>query len=130
MFVKQYLTIMEHHAKSLRPFIGAKDYELSRRFYRELGFEETVLSHNMCVFKTGDLSFYLQDAYVQDWVDNTMLFLEVADLDGFWKDLLALDLPGKFPTAKLGAIRDLDWGREGFIHDPAGNLWHVGMFFA
>lgn len=65
---------MEHKAISIRPFIGAKDFELSRSFYRDLGFEETILSHNMSVFKTDGLSFYLQDAYVKDWIDNTMIF--------------------------------------------------------
>ena len=43
---------MEHKAKSIRPFVGAKDFELSRRFYKDLGFEENVLFHNMSYFKT------------------------------------------------------------------------------
>jgi hypothetical protein len=37
--------------KSIRPFIGAKDFELSRRFYRELRFEETILGNTMSLFK-------------------------------------------------------------------------------
>lgn len=47
---------------------------MSHSFYRDLCFEETVLSHNMSVFKFGTLAFYLQDAYVRDWVDNTRVF--------------------------------------------------------
>ena len=84
---------MNHNATSIRPFIGAKDYELSRSFYREVGFEERILSPDMCLFKTGQIGFYLQDAYVQDWIDNTMIFLEVDDVDRYWNELLALDLP-------------------------------------
>ena len=57
---------MEHKTISIRPFIGAKNFELSRNFYRDLGFQETILSNNMSVFKTEGLAFYLQDAYVQD----------------------------------------------------------------
>ena len=72
---------MEQQALSLRPFIGAKDFAVSRSFYRALGFTETVLSPNLSVFAWRGLSFYLQDAYVKDWVDNTMLFLEVGDVD-------------------------------------------------
>lgn len=119
---------MEHKAVSLRPFIGAKDYATSRSFYRDLGFEETVLSDNMCVFKTGNLSFYLQDAYVKDWVDNTMLFLEVENTEDFWKTLVALDLTSKYAGVRLIPIRDLPWGRECFLHDPSGILWHIGEF--
>ena len=115
--------------KSIRPFIGAKDFELSRRFYRELGFEETILGNTMSVFKMEELAFYLQDAYVQDWVDNSMLFLEVDNVDDFWASLLALDLTGKYTDVKLVPIQEYDWGKECFLHDPSGILWHIGEFF-
>jgi hypothetical protein len=71
---------MEHKAISIRPFIGAKNFEMSRSFYRDLGFQESILTHNLSYFKTGGLGFYLQDAYVQDWIDNSMIFLEVEDV--------------------------------------------------
>ncbi|MFD2148527.1 glyoxalase [Mucilaginibacter antarcticus] len=119
---------MQHNAKSLRPFIGAKDFELSRAFYRDLGFIEIVLSADMSVFKTGAMAFYLQDAYVKDWVDNTMLFLEVDNVTHFWDELAALNLPSKYPGAKVTPPRTLDWGRECFMHDPSGILWHFGEF--
>jgi len=119
---------MEHKAISIRPFIGAENFEVSRSFYRDLGFEETVLFHNMSVFKTGTLAFYLQDAYIKDWIDNTMVFLEVEDLDSFWKQLQALDLPAKYKGVRLVPIRNEAWGRECFLHDPSGVLWHIGAF--
>jgi catechol 2,3-dioxygenase-like lactoylglutathione lyase family enzyme len=119
---------MNHKVTSLRPFIGAKDYEISRNFYRDFGFEEIVLSPDMCVFKTGTVSFYLQNAYVKDWIDNTMIFLEVDDVDRYWEELLALDLTAKYKGVKLSPIRNEDWGRECFLHDPAGVLWHIGQF--
>jgi hypothetical protein len=119
---------MEHHALSIRPFIGAKDFKVSRSFYRDLGCEERVLSSDMSVFKIGELSFYLQDAYVQDWIDNTMIFVEVDDVSRYWNELLALDLKSKYNDVKLTPIRDEDWGRECFLHDPSGILWHFGEF--
>ncbi len=119
---------MQHRGKSLRPFIGAKNFELSGAFYRDLGFEETCLSPGFSVFKSGSLAFYLQDAYVKDWVDNTMVFMEVENLDQFWHDLFALDLPSKYEGVRVAPIRTLDWGRECFVHDPSGILWHFGQF--
>jgi hypothetical protein len=118
---------MKHKAISIRPFIGAEDYEVSRNFYRDLGFEEVVL-HNMSYFKTEGIGFYLQNAYVKDWIDNTMIFLEVDDVDRYWNELVALDLPSKYKRAKLTPIRNMDWGRECFLHDPSGILWHFGQF--
>lgn len=119
---------MNHNINSIRPFIGAKDFEQSRKFYQDLGFEERVLSHNMSLFKTGNIGFYLQDAYVQDWIDNSMIFLEVDNVDRYWNELLSLDLPAKYRGVKLTPIRDYDWGRECFLHDPSGVLWHFGEF--
>ena len=119
---------MEHKAKSIRPFIGARNFEISQSFYRKLGFEEVVLGADMSLFKTEQIGFYLQDAYVQDWIDNTMIFLEVDDVDRYWNELLALDLTSKYEGVKLTPIRKLDWGRECFLHDPSGILWHFGEF--
>ncbi|HEY8933766.1 MAG TPA: VOC family protein [Cyclobacteriaceae bacterium] len=119
---------MKHNALSIRPFIGAKDFEVSRNFYRDLGFHESVLTHNMSYFKTGALGFYLQDAYVQDWIDNSMIFLEVDDVSRYWHELLTLDLTTKYKGVKLTPIREYNWGRECFMHDPSGVLWHFGEF--
>lgn len=82
----------------------------------------------MSVFKTDTIQFYLQDAYVQEWIENTMVFVEVDDVDRYWKEMSALDLPAKYPEARLVPIRNEEWGREFFLHDPAGILWHFGQF--
>lgn len=119
---------MKQKAVSIRPFIGAKDFKLSRDFYKALGFEETVLSHDMSVFKTQGIAFYLQNAYVKDWVDNTMVFVEVDNVAEYWKELRSLNLSEKFKGARLAPIRYNDWGHECFLHDPSGILWHFGQF--
>ena len=120
---------MNQKALSIRPFIGATNFEVSRSFYRDLGFQESILSHDMSYFKTQGLGFYLQDAYVKDWIDNSMIFMEVEDVGQYWDELLALDLTAKYKNVKLTPIRKYDWGRECFLHDPSGILWHFGEFF-
>lgn len=119
---------MKHNAKSIRPFIGARDFETSRRFYRDLGFKEDAISHDMSVFHSGELSFYLQDYYIKDWIDNTMVFMEVDNVERFWNELVALELSEKYRDVKLVPIRTYDWGSECFVHDPSGILWHFGEF--
>lgn len=121
---------MDHKALSIRPFIGARNFELSRSFYSDLGFQESILTPVMSYFKTAEeLGFYLQDAYVQDWVDHSMIFLQVEDVELYWNELLALDLTTKYKEAKLTPIRTYDWGKECYLHDPSGILWHFGEFF-
>ena len=120
---------MNFNAKSIRPFIGATNFENSRNFYRDLGFQESILTHNLSYFKTEGIGFYLQDADVKDWIDNTMVFMEVDDVDRFWNELEALDLPSKYEGVRLTPTRQLHWGKECFLHDPSGILWHFGEFF-
>lgn len=120
---------MNHAATSIRPFIGASDYNLSRAFYKELGFVETVISGNMCYFNVnGNIGFYLQDAYVKDWINNSMIFLEVDDVKRYFDELQKLDLPTRYKNVKLKPIQENDWGSECFLHDPSGVLWHIGQF--
>jgi hypothetical protein len=119
---------MEHKAKSIRPFLAAKNFEVSRKFYLHLGFRESILSASMSYFETTGIGFYLQDAYVKAWADNTMVFMEVDDVHRFWKSLLSLDLTAEFEHVRLVPVRELEWGRECFLHDPSGILWHFGEF--
>ncbi|WP_339846855.1 glyoxalase [uncultured Dokdonia sp.] len=119
---------MNPTAKSIRPFIGATDFDSSRRFYTSIGFKEAVISHNMSLFTMDDFGFYLQDAYVKDWIDNTMVFLEVQHLDEYLTHLESLDLATLFKGVKVSKIVENDWGREFFLHDPSGVLWHIGSF--
>jgi catechol 2,3-dioxygenase-like lactoylglutathione lyase family enzyme len=120
---------MKHAAKSIRAFIGAINFDESRQFYKELGFEESPIFKNMFYFRvTDNLGFYLQDAYVEDWVNNSMIFLEVDDVGRYWKELQNLGLHQRYKNVKLTPIREESWGRECFMHDPSGILWHFGEF--
>lgn len=122
---------MKHVAKSIRAFIGAKDYNESRQFYKELGFVESVISHNMSYFKVHEtMGFYLQDYYAKEWVNNTMLFLEVDDVDRYWQELNETGLDKKYKYVRFSPIVDNDWGKECFMHDPSGVLWHFGQFYS
>ncbi len=119
---------MQFKSQAICPFIGAKNFQESRNFYSCLGFKESIIAPNLSFFKTDGVGFYLQDAYVKDWIDNSMIFLEVDDVKEFWDKLLPLNLTDQFPNVRLVPIKTYDWGKECFIHDPSGILWHVGTF--
>lgn len=119
---------MKLNIKSIRPFIGAKDFEKSRAFYRDLGFDEVILEHNFSVFTKQEFAFYLQDYYAKEWIENTMIFVEVEDTEEFYKEISLLKLPEKYENCKLSPIKIMDWGKECFLHDPSGILWHFGEF--
>lgn len=116
--------------KSIRTFIGAINFEESISFYEDLGFVKIVISENLVLFRIDDkLSFYLQKAYVKDWVDNSMLFLEVEDLENYLSKIKEKKLTLKYPKVRVSDIVENDWGKEFFVHDPSGILWHIGCFY-
>lgn len=118
---------MKHleNTTDLRTFLPAKDFALSREFYAELGARELWSSNDMVLFRLGQSTFYLQDYYVKDWAENLMMFLMVPELDAFWEELRALDLPSRYAGVRWKAPTDYDWGlREIHLIDPAGTLWH------
>ncbi len=119
---------MTNSMLSIRPFIGAKDYRISMEFYSDLGFEKIELSEHLCLFKMGNLGFYLQKAYVEDWINNSMVFVEVADVNEFYNRITNLQLTEKYKSVKIVGIREFDWGKECYVHDPSGILWHFGAF--
>ena len=110
-----------------RPFMPAKDFDLSKRFYEALGFEK-VLDSEVAIFNAGSGGFILQRFYKKDWAENFMMQLMVDDLDAWWEHINALDLPGQFgvPPPKAPAMQP--WGlRIAYLVDPCGVLWHVAQ---
>ena len=110
-----------------RPFLPAKDFELSKKFYETLGFEK-VLDGEVAIFKAGSAGFILQRFFQKELAENFMMQLMVDDLDAWWAHIQRLDLPGKFGVEPPHAPAMQPWGlRIAFVEDPSGVLWHIGQ---
>src|SRR5688572_25829959 len=110
-----------------RPFLPAKDFELSKRFYEALGFAK-VLDGEVAIFRIGRSSFILQKHFRKEWAENFMMQLMVDDLDAWWTHIASQDLPQKFgvPAPKAPALQP--WGlRIAYVVDPSGVLWHIAQ---
>ena len=109
----------------LRPFVPAKDFELSKRFYEALGFEK-LLDSEVAIFRVGGGSFILQNYWQKEWAENFMMQLLVDDLDAWWTHVEGLDLASRFGVPAPAAPTLQPWGvRVLYVFDPAGALWHV-----
>jgi len=82
----------------------------------------------MSYFKCAEFGFYLQDAYVKKQVDNSMVFLEVNNVEQHLDDIKKLNLTTKNKKVRISETLYNDWGNEYFILDPSGVLWHIGEF--
>lgn len=68
----------------IKAFVPARDFELSKRFYVDLGFELESLSDDLAYFHAGGCSFLLQRFYVREHADNFMMHLLVEDVEAWW----------------------------------------------
>lgn len=111
-----------------RPFLPAKDFDVSQRFYEALGFETLLDAADVAIFRMGQSSFLLQRFYQKEWAENIMMQLMVDDLDAWWAHIETLDLPGRFGVAAPKAPAMQPWGlRIAYVVDPSGVLWHVAQ---
>ena len=112
--------------KALRPLVPAKDFEISKRFYLELGFRRQTLADRLVEMHLGAYSFILQDYYVEEWANNFVMHILVDDLDHWWKHICALDLTSRYGV-KAGPPRRESWGMVASLIDPSGVLWRFSQ---
>ena len=109
----------------MRPFLPARDFDVSKRFYEALGFRK-VLDGEVAIFELGGTSFLLQRYYQKEWAENFMMQLMVDDLDSWWEFIQSLDLPNRFGVAAPKPPKLQPWGlRVSYVVDPSGVLWHI-----
>lgn len=110
----------------LKTFVPSKDYEISKRFYLDLGFQLNWSNEQVAELQIADFRFLLQNFHVEQWAANFMMQLLVEDADFWWQRIGESRLSEKYPgvVAKPPALQP--WGlRVLYLTDPAGVLWHI-----
>jgi uncharacterized glyoxalase superfamily protein PhnB len=112
--------------KALRPFVPAKDFEVSKQFYVDLGFRVEPLGDSIAAMHLGSHSFLLQDYYVEVWAENFVMHMMVDDLDAWWEHLTSLNVVARYGVRSPRAPKLESWGLNvAYMFDPAGVLWHI-----
>ena len=110
--------------KSIEAFVpSGKDFKSSRQLFLELGFVINWETSDLVGFESNGGKFILQKNDSKEFAENFMMSVKVADLDEFWREVSALELPEKFGV-KLDAPKNYPWGREVNLIDIAGVCWH------
>jgi uncharacterized glyoxalase superfamily protein PhnB len=113
---------------ALRPFVPAKDFQTSKRFYIDLGFEVAPLGDKIASVSIGNFAFLLQDYFNQDWADNFVMHMLVTNLDQWWAAVSRLDLEFHYKVRAPRPPKVEPWGlRVAYLFDPAGVLWHFAQ---
>jgi hypothetical protein len=108
--------------RAMRPMVPAKDFDISKRFYIELGFQPRPLTDRLVEMQLGVFSFILQDYYVREWADNFVVHVTVSDLSLWWNHIVSLDLPTRYGV-RIQAPESQGWAVVAGVTDPCGVLW-------
>jgi uncharacterized glyoxalase superfamily protein PhnB len=111
----------------IKAFVPAKDFELSKRFYTDLGFTVAWSSDELAYVRAGQTSFLLQKFYVSEHAENFMMHMLVVDVDAWWRHLQAQDIAGRYGVRVVPPM-DQPWGMRDFVViDPTGVLWRIAQ---
>jgi uncharacterized glyoxalase superfamily protein PhnB len=112
-------------AVEVKAFVPAKNFDLSKRFYQDLGFTMASDNEGIAYFHHGETSFLLQDFYVKELADNFMMHLLVQDVDAWWSKVQEAGLASKYGV-KVGPVELQPWRMRDFVvFDPSGVLWRI-----
>ncbi|HWE85887.1 MAG TPA: hypothetical protein VG267_13155 [Terracidiphilus sp.] len=115
--------------KAMRPMLPARDFDLSHRFYVDLGFLPQRLAEGLVEMHLGAFSFILQDYYVEQWANNFVMHVRVSNVQTWWEHISSLDLASRY-GARIGAPKQEDWGLVADVIDPSGVLWRFAEISA
>lgn len=107
----------------IRTFVPSKDFEVSKKFYRDLGLNILWENHELAEIGTPTQNFFLQKYYNEEWANNFMLQMFVDDLDELFK--MAKPLVDQYEGTKIREIFEADYGKTFHLIGPAGELWHM-----
>ena len=106
----------------VRPFLPARDFDLSKRFYEALGFEMMLDSDEVAIFRLGASSFILQKYFQRDWAENFMMKFEVDDARAWYEHVKPIIDSKRYKNARVGAPEMIGDTTIIHVHDPCGVL--------
>lgn len=111
----------------MQPFVPAKDFDRSKRFYETLGFNK-VLDGEVAIFNASSSGFILQRYYKKEWSENSVIQIMVDDLGAWWAHIDSLDSPSEYQVRPQTAPTMPPWGLcVAFVYDPRGGLWRAAQ---
>lgn len=111
----------------IKAFVPAKNFELSKQFYQDMGFTMASEGGGVAYFHFAHSSFLLQDYCAESFAENFMMHLLVHDVDAWWDHIQQRGLVDTY-AVKIWPIELQPWRMRDFcITDPSGVLWRIGQ---
>ena len=111
----------------IKAFVPSKDFEVSKQFYKDLGFTMASEGGGIAYFHFGHVSFLLQDFCTESLAENFMMHILVEDVDSWWNHVQASGVLSKYGV-KVTDLVAQPWRMRDFcLYDPSGVLWRIGQ---
>ena len=125
--VFQRVAMANLRVTEIKAFVPAKDLEVSKQFYQDLGFTMASEGGGVGYFHFEHVSFLLQDYCAEGLAENFMMHLLVQDVEAWWQHVQASGVVARFGV-KCTEIETQPWRMKDFcLSDPAGVLWRIGQ---
>jgi uncharacterized glyoxalase superfamily protein PhnB len=110
----------------IKAFIPAKDFELSKRFYTDIGFTKASDGEGVAYFHCGNSAFLVVDRF-EEGSDKPEMHLLVEDVDDWHQKMQERGIASRY-NVEIGSIKQQPWRmREFDLFDPSGVRWRVAM---
>ena len=111
----------------IKAFVPSKDFELSKQFYKDIGFTMASDGGGVAYFYCEQASFLLQNYYADALAENFMMHMLVHDVEAWWKRIEDSGVTTKY-SVQLSKIEVQPWRMRDFcLTDPSGVLWRIGQ---
>ena len=111
----------------VKAFVPARDFELSKRFYQDLGFTMASDGGGVAYFHRDHASFLLQDFCVDEHIQNFMMHLLVENVDDWHRKIAESGIAEKYKV-EVGPVELQPWRMRDFtLFDPSGVLWRIAQ---
>ncbi len=107
---------------SLKPYVPAKDFEESKRFYQALGFTMSEGWGGTADFELDGHRFRLQNYYVKDWANNFMFVIGVKDVEAWHQRAQEIVNTADFSNVRFKPPEPVDESMVLHVWDPSGVL--------
>lgn len=111
-------------ARALKPWLPAIHMGRSGRFYLDLGFACRWSTAEKAEYACGPVAFILHHDYMAVVAENTVMRLEVDDVEAWWRHAHDQRL-NDVHDVKLGAVSWHNGEGRFTLTDPAGVLWQI-----
>lgn len=124
---KDKITMPNLRVTEIKAFVPSKDFNLSKQFYKDLGFTMASEGGGVAYFHLDHVSFLLQDFCVEGLAENFMMHILVEDVEAWWAAVQQSGVSTKYGV-KVSDVESQPWRMRDFcLTDPSGVLWRIGQ---